>query len=389
MMKIGLVINPLAGIGGRVALKGSDGAQIVEEAFALGAKSRVSERVATALSMLHGGELSFYTVSGVMGEDVFGEDILSSFNFSYRIIPSRVIPSAVETQEMHTSAEDTRLAVLALCEQEIDVLLFAGGDGTARDVLDALKQNGQDEALTVIGIPAGCKIHSAVYAITPTRAGELLALLVSGTPMTQVAAQVMDLDEQAFRLGKVRSFCYGYLQVPVDDMRMQLIKQGGINHEMLVLEDIAEEIIESMQDDVLYIIGSGSTTEAIMNQLNLENTLLGVDVVLNHQLVKNDVSEQGLLALLKSLNFDSAKIIVTVIGGQGHIFGRGNQQLSPQVLTTVGLENIIIVATNEKLRTLEKRPLIADTGDNNVDKKLAGLHTVITGYEQKTLVQIA
>jgi len=389
MIKIGLVINPLAGIGGRVALKGSDGAHIVEEAFALGAKSRVSERVATALLMLHGAELSFYTVSGVMGAEVFGEDILSSFDFSYKIIPSRVIPSAVETQAMYTSAEDTRLAVLALCEQDIDVLLFAGGDGTARDVLDALKQNGQDETLTVIGIPAGCKIHSAVYAITPTRAGELLALLASGTPMTQVAAQVMDLDEQAFRLGKVRSSCYGYLQVPVDDMRMQLIKQGGINPEALALEDIAEEIIENMQDEVLYIVGSGSTTEAIMNQLNLDNTLLGVDVVLNQQLVENDVSEQRLLALLKSLDFDSAKIIVTVIGGQGHIFGRGNQQLSTQVLSTVGLENIIIVATNEKLRTLEKRPLIADTGDNSVDKKLAGLHTVITGYEQKTLVQIA
>lgn len=379
MMKIGLLLNPLAGIGGSVALKGSDGPQMVEKALALGAISRVAERVATTLAALQGAELSFCTVSGVMGEDV-----LTAFDFSYT-----VIPSTVKTQAAHTTAEDTRLAVLALCEQEIDILLFAGGDGTARDVLDALKQNGQDETLTVIGIPAGCKIHSAVYAMTPTRAGELLSLLASGTPMTQVAAQVMDLDEQAFRLGKVKSFCYGYLQVPVDDMRMQLIKQGGVNHETFALDDIAEDIIENMQDDVLYIIGSGSTTEAIMKQLDLDNTLLGVDVVLNQQLIENDVSEQRLLELLKSLNYDSAKIIVTVIGGQGHIFGRGNQQLSAQVLSIVGLKNIIIVATNEKLRTLEKRPLIADTGDNIVDKKLAGLHTVITGYEQKTLVQIA
>jgi len=379
MIKIGLVINPLAGIGGRVALKGSDGAQIVEQALALGAQSRVTERVATTLSQLSPAQLCFCTVSGVMGEDV-----LSPFDFSYQVIPCEI-----ETESMHTCAQDTRLAVLALCEQGIDILLFAGGDGTARDVLDTLKQNGLDETLTVIGIPAGCKIHSAVYALTPTRAGELLNLLAAGTAMTQVAAQVMDLDEQAFRQGEVKSFCYGYLQVPVDDMRMQLIKQGGIQHEALALEDIAEEIIETMQEDVLYIIGSGSTTEAIMKQLNLKNTLLGVDVVLNHELLENDVSEQTLLTLLDAQKFNSAKIIVTVIGGQGHIFGRGNQQLSASVLKAVGLDNIIIVATNEKLRTLGQRPLIVDTGDNTVDKKLAGLHTVITGYEQKTLVQIA
>lgn len=379
MMKVGLVINPLAGIGGPVGLKGSDGAEIVEAALALGAHSRVTERVAMALSVMGNADVSFFTVAGAMGEEVLAKTGIAC----------TVLASDVETRAMQTNAEDTRLAVLALCEQGIDVLLFAGGDGTARDVLDTLKQNELDEKLTVIGIPAGCKIHSAVYAITPVRAGELLALLATGTPMTQIAAQVMDLDENAFRLGQVKSFCYGYLQVPVDDMRMQLIKQGGVNHEELVLDDIAEDIVENMAADVLYIIGSGSTTAAIMTLLHFENTLLGVDVVLNQQLIENDVSEKRLLALLSSLDFVSAKIIVTVIGGQGHIFGRGNQQLSAQVLNTVGLDNIIIIATNEKLQTLDQRPLIADTGDNDVDKKLAGLHTVITGYQQKTLVQIA
>ena len=378
MMNIGLVINPLAGIGGAVGLKGSDGDSTVQAAFALGAKSRVAERVVVALSQLESLDLEFFTAACSMGEEV-----LAQTDFSYTVVKK------INHEKAATSASDTRDTVLKLCEHGIDLLLFAGGDGTARDVMDALKQAGKDETLTVLGIPAGCKIHSAVYAVTPVRAGELLALLATGTPMTQVAAQVMDLDEDAFRRGQVKSRCYGYLQVPVDDMRMQLIKQGGINHNEIALEDIAQEIVETMQDDVLYIIGSGSTTQAIMRYLDLDNTLLGIDVIFNQQLIEADVSEARLLALLSSQAYGSARIIITVIGGQGHIFGRGNQPLSTRVLETVGLDNIIIVATGEKLRTLGQRPLIADTGDPGMDKELSGLHTVITGYQQKTLIKIA
>ncbi len=380
MMKIGLLVNPLAGIGGPVALKGSDGAEIVEKALALGGCSKVDQRVTAAVSALAGAELDIITVNGVMGQN-----ILQHAGLSFTLVDIL----KPETGFTDTTAADTRAAVIALADCDIDLLMFAGGDGTARDVMDALKQIALDETLTVVGIPAGCKIHSAVYAATPALAGELVALLASGLPMTQVAAQVMDLDENAFRRGEVKSHCYGYLQVPVDDTRMQLIKQGGVNHEAIALEEIAEEIVETMQDDVLYIIGSGTTTAAIMDYMALENTLLGVDVVLNRQLVKKDVSESVLLDLLRSGDYESARIIVTVIGGQGHIFGRGNQQLSAEVLMTVGLENIIIVATNEKLRTLGKRSLICDSGNRELDKKLSGLHTVITGYEQKTLMMVA
>jgi predicted polyphosphate/ATP-dependent NAD kinase len=239
--------------------------------------------------------------------------------------------------------------------------------------------------MAVIGIPAGVKIHSAVYATTPLHAGELINLILSGAPMSLHDAQVMDLDEQAFREGKVVARCYGYLSVPVDDTRMQLIKQGGLNHQQIALQDIATEIIESMEPDVFYLIGSGSTTAEIMNQLSLENTLLGIDIVCNQQLIASDVDEK---TIIQTINNHPAKIIVTVIGGQGHVFGRGNQQLSAKVIDQIGRENIIIVATNEKLRTLNKRPMIADTGDADLDKQLAGLYPVISGYQQKTLYKL-
>lgn len=195
----------------------------------------------------------------------------------------------------------------------------------------------------------------------------------------------MDLDEDAFRQGQVNSRCYGYLPVPVDDTRMQVMKQGSLNHHEIALQDIAAEIIETMEQDVYYLIGSGSSTAEIMRQLSLQNTLLGVDIVYNHELVASDVDEQ---TILKVINDHPSKIVVTAIGGQGHVFGRGNQQFSPKVIRKVGGENIIIIATNEKLRSLDKRPMILDTGDADLDKQLAGLYSVVTGYQQKTLYRL-
>lgn len=374
-MKVGLVVNPLAGIGGTVALKGSDGDEVVAMALAAGASKKAPERVSMCLQQLDAETVTFLTAGGEMGEK---ELVASGFECS-----------VVYTPSMPTKAIDTQSAVEVLCNEGVELLLFAGGDGTARDVLDALSRCKRDAPLPVLGIPAGCKIHSAVYALTPVHAGELLALLAEGQPMSLVDARVMDLDEDAFRHGQVQSRCYGYLSVPVDDTRMQLSKQGGIDNEVAALDDIAAEIIETMQPDVLYIIGSGTTTEAIMQQLGLPNTLLGIDVILNNQLLANDVTEEALLQILAGGGFESAKIIVTVIGGQGHILGRGNQQLSAKVLQQVGIGNIMIIATNEKLRRLGGRPLIVDTGDSHVNQQLSGLHSVITGYGQKVLVKIA
>ena len=376
-MKLGLIINPLAGIGGSVALKGSDGKAIVEQALARGAKPMAGERALAALrSLAPKAGITIKTAGVDMGENVLRQAGIAC-EVVYRAPGNNL-----------TTAKDTAAAVHALLVSGIDLLVFAGGDGTARDVLNAL--NADDAAsLPVIGIPAGCKIHSAVYAVTPQQAGELLVLIANGVPVSLHAVEVMDLDENAFRAGQVKSSCYGYLRVPVDDTRMQMIKQGSIDHEAMAAQDIASDVVENMEADVLYFIGSGSTTAAIMDQLGLENTLLGIDVVLNHALLASDVDANTMLALVAKR---PARIVVTAIGGQGHVFGRGNQQFSPALIRKIidqnQHDNILIVASNEKLRTLDGRPLIVDTGEAELDAALAGMVQVITGYEQRALYKL-
>ena len=366
----------MAGIGGAVGLKGSDGRDIVEQALAKGAQPLAQDRTLSALSRIRDcvpGPV--YTAAGSMGHDA-----LSKAGIDAEVVYSAAGPV--------TSASDTLNAVTALCQQGIDLLMFAGGDGTARDVLNALRQHGLEERLTVIGIPAGCKIHSAVYAVTPSQAGELVAGLIKGQLYSVKSAEVMDLDEDAFRAGQVKASCFGYMHVPVDEQRMQAMKRGGVDSESLVLEDIAADFIENMQDNVLYLMGSGTTTAAIMDAIGLDNTLLGIDAVFNNQLVASDLAEKDILLLLNDHRYSVAKIVVTAIGGQGHVFGRGNQQISPAVIRRVGSDNIIIVATRNKLRSLQGRPLRVDTGDSVLDAELAGMKQIITGYEQRTLYRI-
>ena len=375
-MKLGLVINPMAGIGGAVGLKGSDGRDIVEQALDKGARPRAQQRTLAALSQFKDCVAEpVFTAAGEMGHEV-----LDQAGMEAEVVYSPASQS--------TTANDTQNAVYALCEKSIDLLIFAGGDGTARDVLNALRQHGSDEKLTVIGIPAGCKIHSAVYAVTPAQAGELVAGLIKGQLLSVKSAEVMDLDEDAFRAGQVKASCYGYMNVPVDEQRMQAMKQGGVDTESLVLQDIAADFIDNMQDDVLYLIGSGTTTAALMESLGLDNTLLGIDAIFNGELVASDLAEQDILSLLDEEAYTSAKIVVTAIGGQGHVFGRGNQQFSPAVIRRVGNDNIVIVATRNKLRSLDGRSLRVDTGDTELDAELAGMKQIITGYEQRTLYRI-
>jgi len=375
-MKLGFVINPYAGIGGAVALKGSDGRAIVEQALSRGASPQAQKRASAAMQKLTMDRdilsgASILTAAGNMGEDV-----LRALD-----LPCKVVYQG----EQQSSAADTKSVIRLFVQQQVDLIVFAGGDGTARDVLDVLSRE-LDSLIPVVGIPAGVKIHSAVYAVTLTHAGELIQLLLAGEPMSLHESQVMDLDEDAFRAGHVDARCYGYLSVPVDDTRMQLIKQGGLNHHDITVQDIASDIIETMEADVFYLIGSGSTTAGIMEQLSLPNTLLGIDIIYNQQLIVSDADEQ---TILKTIGDRATKIVVTTIGGQGHVFGRGNQQLSASVIRQVGRENIIIIASNEKLRSLDKRPMISDTGDVDLDEQLAGLYPVVTGYQQKTLYKLS
>lgn len=366
--KLGLIINPFAGIGGALALKGSDGKDIREKALAMGAQKKANDKTVLALQQIDQTTrpIEIYTASAEMGETV-------SRNLGF---PTHVVYHPHETQ---TEALDTQLAAEALLEEHLDLILFAGGDGTARNIYDVV-----GDKIPVLGIPAGCKIHSGVYAITPKSAGRVVNMLVSGEIVSLNDAEVKDIDEQRFREGKVQARYYGEMRVPTELRYVQAVKMGGKESEEMVLADIAAYVIEIMQDQpqTVFVMGSGSTVDAIMQELGLNNTLLGVDLVMDQQVVFADATEQD---ILDHINGHEAKLVITLIGGQGHVFGRGNQQLSPAVITKIGRPNIMLVATKSKLQSLQGRPLISDSGDSELDQSLAGLMSVITGYKDQVL----
>jgi predicted polyphosphate/ATP-dependent NAD kinase len=277
---------------------------------------------------------------------------------------------------------DTRAAASELVRHGVDLLVFAGGDGTARDVFDAL---GSD--FPVLGIPAGVKMHSGVFAVSPEAAGELLLQLVQGGLVGLTDREVRDIDEEAFRHDQVRSRYYGDMQVPGEGRFLQHTKVGGRESTELVAAEIASWIAESMEPGRLYLVGPGSTTAAIMEELGLDNTLLGVDVVRDRELLAADADEATLLEQLRD-HAGPATIVVTVIGGQGHLFGRGNQQFSPAVIRAVGQANLMIVAAKSKITGLEGRPLLVDTNDAQLDRELSGYYPVITGYEDRILYRL-
>lgn len=368
MFKLGLIINPVAGLGGSVALKGSDGEATAAQALALGAKPQAGLRTRQALQVLQGLELEILTYPQEMGEDVARDA-----GFSPTVL------GAINSGE--TTAEDTMQAARTLVDAGVDLILFAGGDGTARNICTAV-----DQHIPVLGVPAGVKIHSGVYAVTPKAAGEIVAMLVQGELVTLGDQEVRDIDEEAFRQGKVRARYYGELCVPQEHRYMQNVKNGGKEVEELVLDDIAADVIERLEGDVFYVMGSGSTVAAIMAQMGLENTLLGVDLVQNHSLIASDCTAQQLLELTQGAD---CRLVITLIGGQGHIIGRGNQQLSVELLQRVGKAGIHVVATKTKLNALEGRPLIVDSGDAALNKQLAGVIPVITGYHDSVLYRVA
>lgn len=367
--RLGLIINPMAGLGGSVALKGSDGAEVARQALELGAVPRAAERTRAALEPLQQLDLEVLTWAGDMGGDLARE-----MGFETRILG--------QAESAPSTADDTCSAARALLEANVDLVLFAGGDGTARNICETL-----GERIPVLGVPAGVKIHSGVYALTPQAAGQLVAMLVRGELVSIAEQEVRDLDEEAFRAGKVRARFYGEMRVPSEHRYLQHVKNASNREdEALVLDDIAAGFVEQMEPDILYLMGSGSTVAAIMDELGLDNTLLGVDAVLDGEVIAADCTAQQLLDLTQGRE---VRIVITLIGGQGHIIGRGNQQLSAELLKRVGRDNIHLVATRTKLNALEGRPLIIDSGDSELDRDWSGLIQVHTGYRDAVLYRIA
>ena len=370
--KIGLIVNPMAGIGGRVGLKGSDGEDIVQQALAMGASPEAPMRAIDALRRFshHNNKCAIYTFSGQMGED---EAISAGFD--------PVVIGAPDSQYC-TTAEDTEKAASSMLSLGVDLIVFAGGDGTARNVYHAV-----GDSVPVLGIPAGVKIHSAVYANNPAAAGNIVSnMLTVENDLPLRLAEVMDIDENSFRQNRLSAFLYGYMRVPYLKSLMQGAKAGSSPGDEASHEQIASEIINNMLPDVLYIIGPGSTTQAIMRKLQLDGTLLGVDIVKNGLLLAKDTSSKELMQITDAHEFF---IVVTVIGGQGHVFGRGNQQIAPEIIRKIDKSHILVGASESKLISLAGKPLIVDTGDEDLNTKLSGYCRVITGIDRSMVYRMS
>jgi predicted polyphosphate/ATP-dependent NAD kinase len=365
---VGFIVNPVAGMGGAVGLKGTDGKAILDRAVSLGAKPIAPARAEAFLSALHPAK---NIIRLVVGAGNMGEDEAKHCGFTYTIIGEK---------KKETIAEDTKKTAKKMAEQGVDLIVFCGGDGTARDILQAV-----GTARPVLGVPTGVKMHSAIFAVNPQAAASVAAGFLWGElPLKE--AEVMDVNEQAFREGHVSAELYGYMLTPYEPHLIQENKMASpmTEGELRNQAAIAIYIIENMKPDVLYIVGPGTTTRTIGDLLDAKKTLLGVDVFCNKKIVASDVNEQQILAAIQG---KTAQIIVTPIGGQGFIFGRGNQQISPEVIRRVGLDNILVVATDGKLRSLKS--LRVDTGDSRLDEAFrARSIKVVVDYKAEYLMHV-
>jgi predicted polyphosphate/ATP-dependent NAD kinase len=345
---LGFIVNPVAGMGGAVGLKGTDGKAILNRAISLGAKPVASQRAEIFLKELFSvkDSLGLFVGAGDMGEAEAGKQEL--------------VFDVKGESKSETTSEDTKLIAKEMVRAGVDLLVFCGGDGTARDVLEAVGMN-----VPVLGVPTGVKMHSAVFAVTPQAAARVaVGYLLGGLLVRE--AEVMDIDEQAFREGRLSAELYGYMLSPYEPRLIQGNKLESPTTESEVRNQaaIAVYIIEEMKPEVIYIIGPGTTTRTISDLLDQKKTLLGVDLFRDRKIIAADANEKQILETIKE---KKARIIVTPIGGQGFIFGRGNQQISAKVIRQVGLDNIVVVATKSKLDRLNS--LRVDTGDLELDKE--------------------
>ena len=366
---IGLIVNPVAGMGGAVGLKGTDGKTILKEAILLGAKPIAPTRAKFFLSELSTAQKAYRIV---VGAGSMGEDETKNFDFDIAILGER---------KDETTAKDTHQIAERMADAGVNLLVFCGGDGTARDVLKAVGR-----ALPVLGVPTGVKMHSAVFAVSPQAAARVvIAFLEDELPLRE--AEVMDVDEKAFREGHLSAELYGFVLTPYEPHLIQGTKMAShiTESELRNQAAIAIYVIENLQQNVIYILGPGTTTRTIGDLLDMKKTLLGVDLFFNKSIIANDVNEQQ---ILKAIHGKSTQIIVTPIGGQGFIFGRGNQQISAEVIRQVGLDNIVVVATESKLRSLQGS-LKVDTGSSDLDSAFrARKLRVVADYKTEYLLSV-
>lgn len=378
MKTIGLIVNPIAGMGGSVGLKGTDGGMHTQ-ALALGATPVAPQRAREALAHIRRrDEIAWLVAPGAMGADV-----VADLDLTYLVVGA--------TGE-ETTGEDTRRIAKLMLEAGAELLVFAGGDGTARDVHDAMSALPPYQRIPVVAIPAGVKVYSAAFALSPHAAAELVDAFVEGAcpelveGTSVVEEEVLDIDEDAFRENRLDAHLYGSLLVPAVERFLQPGKVASSAAPSVEenKQDIAASFVEGMAPETLYLLGPGTTVKAIADELALPKTLLGVDAVCDGALVAADVNERAILDLLK--RYPQRKIVVTPLGGNGFIFGRGNKQFTPEVIRQVGREHILVVGAEDKMRGLPG--LRVDTGDATLDEALGGYFEVAVGYRRGRVMKV-
>ncbi len=371
-MKVGFIVNPIAGMGGRVGLKGTDG--VLKEAIARGAKPVAPNRAVEFLRRLK-ENMEELNIELVTCPEIMGEKEAEKVGLKAKILPMRL--------SEETSAEDTKKAVELLAEEKVDLIIFVGGDGTAKDIFDAMQKCGQ---LPVLGVPSGVKMYSGIFAISPADAADVVAAFAKGKAET-AEFEIMDADEKAIRSDAFAVKLHGFLNGPFVAAHIQGSKQ--VSPETVDEKEnqsaIAKFIIEEMQPNGTYILGPGTTVKTVADLLGVEKTVLGVDIYKRGKVIL-DVDERKILEEIE--DWQKTWIILSPIGRQGILLGRGNQQISPEIIKKVGKKRIIVVATKSKLQSIEGNVLRVDTGDVEVDNMLRGYIKVVTDYREWRLMPV-
>lgn len=372
---LGLIINPIAGMGGSVGLKGTDGKNILTEAINLGAEPNAQERTKDFLDALKPikSKIKFFTPPKYMGEFVLDEN-----DFEYEVIKDPLFQDYEELYDSDAQYTERSAEILA-SRENLRILIFVGGDGTARDIFNSI-----DKKKPCLGIPAGVKIYSSVFSFNPSKAANLvMQFLWEEIPLKE--EEVMDIDEEAFREGELISKLFGYLLVPYNPNLSQMSKACSPDSDQANQERIAEKIIQDLEKDSYYLLGPGTTTKAITDKLEEDKTVLGVDLLLNKKIIAKDLNEAQ---ILQKIQGKQTKIIVSPIGNQGFIFGRGNLQFTPEVIQEVGKKDIIIIATKHKLNNVQGGVLRIDTRDPETDEYLRGLYKIITDFDEIRICKV-
>ncbi|MFX1532901.1 MAG: ATP-NAD kinase family protein [Promethearchaeota archaeon] len=372
MHRIGFLVNPIAGMGGKVGLKGTDGQ--VETAIKLGAMPVASERASDffqhfsrLIPKTQHKDIQFITPPGVMGAEV-----VRKFWINYEVL-SMSLGSP-------TTARDTQNAAKMLISSNVALIVFVGGDGTSIDIFREV-----GKAVPLLGIPSGVKMYGSVFARTPRDATTILQMFLASPNVQE--AEIMDIDEAAYRDGRLSADLKGIVLIPFAPENMQVSKLASpvTTNEISAQQNIAQYIIDELKPNIYYILGPGGTVQRITELLSLPKTALGVDILKENRIIASDVNEAKILQIIEN---KSVKIIVTPLGHQGFLFGRGNQQISPQVIQKVGRDNIIVIATKNKLSSLPNRTLYVDTQDEDTDNLLRGYMRVITDYNEVFVLKV-